>query len=234
MRCIGSGAHRKYGLSRRAHELDSAPGRGASRRKDWRTRRLKRPKQPYLQDVLSAWGRSVEPPDRHRRVVRVMTGWEHAAVPARGMCGAPDKPLPKLRAPFTARLFHSGYEKSPHLPELRLAGKRLRRRVLDLRSGARPATRSGSADGTAAPSFGTACPSPTPRACSGRVSSPVAARMAKEKATEMDGRRLTTWIDWYRFARRDLEYTHGEAVLYANVRFVEEQNRAGAVGPRAD
>ncbi len=41
----------------------------------------------------------------------------------------------------------------------------------------------------------------------------------------MDGHRLTTWLDWYRFARLTLEYTHGEAVVYANVRAVEERNR---------
>ena len=41
----------------------------------------------------------------------------------------------------------------------------------------------------------------------------------------MYGPRLTTWIDWYRFARRELEYTHGEAVVYANVRTVEDLNR---------
>jgi hypothetical protein len=41
---------------------------------------------------------------------------------------------------------------------------------------------------------------------------------------EIDGRRLTSWIDWYRFARRELEYTHGEAVVYANVRTVEDLN----------
>jgi hypothetical protein len=48
----------------------------------------------------------------------------------------------------------------------------------------------------------------------------------------MDDRRLTSWNDWYRFARRKLEYTHGEAVAYANVRAVEESNRR-VVGPRA-
>lgn len=49
----------------------------------------------------------------------------------------------------------------------------------------------------------------------------------------MDDHRLRTWIDWYRFARRALEYTHAEAVVYANVRAVEEQNRQNAAGPRA-
>ena len=37
--------------------------------------------------------------------------------------------------------------------------------------------------------------------------------------------RLTGWIDWYRFAREKLGYVHAEAVVYANVRTVEEENR---------
>lgn len=46
--------------------------------------------------------------------------------------------------------------------------------------------------------------------------------------------RLTSWIDWYRFAREILGYVHGEAVLYANVRFAEEANRERRHGiPRA-
>lgn len=49
----------------------------------------------------------------------------------------------------------------------------------------------------------------------------------------MNDRRLRTWIDWYRFARRELEYTHGEAVVYANVRAVEEKNRQSTVDRRA-
>jgi hypothetical protein len=40
-----------------------------------------------------------------------------------------------------------------------------------------------------------------------------------------DAQRLTTWIDWYRFARRALELDHAEASAYATARFVEEQNR---------
>jgi hypothetical protein len=40
-----------------------------------------------------------------------------------------------------------------------------------------------------------------------------------------DSHRLTTWIEWYRFARRTLELEHGEAVSYATARFVEEQNQ---------
>jgi hypothetical protein len=34
------------------------------------------------------------------------------------------------------------------------------------------------------------------------------------------------WIGWYRFARTALGYRHDEAVVYANVRHVEEENRA--------
>ena len=50
---------------------------------------------------------------------------------------------------------------------------------------------------------------------------------------EMDDRRLRTWTDWYRFARRELEYSHREAVAYANVRTVEEQNRQHAAAQQA-
>ena len=35
---------------------------------------------------------------------------------------------------------------------------------------------------------------------------------------------MTTWLAWYRFAREKLDYSHNEAVVYANVRVVEEQN----------
>ena len=37
--------------------------------------------------------------------------------------------------------------------------------------------------------------------------------------------RLTSWIDWYRFARETLGYTHRAALVYANVRAVENANR---------
>ncbi len=40
-----------------------------------------------------------------------------------------------------------------------------------------------------------------------------------------EGQRLTTWIEWYRFARRALELGHPEACSYATARYVEEQNR---------
>jgi hypothetical protein len=33
------------------------------------------------------------------------------------------------------------------------------------------------------------------------------------------------WTDWYRFARQELGYAHDESAEYANLRFVEEQNR---------
>jgi hypothetical protein len=42
----------------------------------------------------------------------------------------------------------------------------------------------------------------------------------------MADRRLESWAEWYRFARRVLAYAHGEAVVYANVRTVEDLNRA--------
>ena len=40
-----------------------------------------------------------------------------------------------------------------------------------------------------------------------------------------NSRKLTSWIDWYRFARGTLGLLHTEAASYANVRYVEEQNR---------
>jgi hypothetical protein len=33
------------------------------------------------------------------------------------------------------------------------------------------------------------------------------------------------WTAWYRFARDELGYEHEERVEYANLRFVEDQNR---------
>ncbi len=42
----------------------------------------------------------------------------------------------------------------------------------------------------------------------------------------MEDRRLRTWRDWYRFARRELGFGQGEAVVYANIRSVEELNRS--------
>ena len=36
----------------------------------------------------------------------------------------------------------------------------------------------------------------------------------------------TDWKGWYRLARKTLGYTRKEAAEYANLRFVEEQNRA--------
>jgi hypothetical protein len=48
-----------------------------------------------------------------------------------------------------------------------------------------------------------------------------------------DGQKLTTWIEWYRFARRALELGHAEASSYATARFVEEQNRVGIRERRA-
>jgi len=36
---------------------------------------------------------------------------------------------------------------------------------------------------------------------------------------------LKGWHDWYRFARSELGLLHEECVEYANLRYVEEQNR---------
>ena len=33
------------------------------------------------------------------------------------------------------------------------------------------------------------------------------------------------WAEWYRFAGEELGYEHDERVEYANLRYVEEQNR---------
>ena len=41
-----------------------------------------------------------------------------------------------------------------------------------------------------------------------------------------EGDKPKAWSDWYRFARQELGYQHDESVEYANLRFVEEQNRA--------
>ena len=49
-----------------------------------------------------------------------------------------------------------------------------------------------------------------------------------------EGERLTSWIDWYRFARRTLELGHPEAAAYATARFVEEQNRSAVRERRGD
>jgi hypothetical protein len=48
----------------------------------------------------------------------------------------------------------------------------------------------------------------------------------KSRGDEMSDHRLTSWVEWYRLARRELAYTHGEAVVYANLRTVEDLNRA--------
>jgi hypothetical protein len=48
-----------------------------------------------------------------------------------------------------------------------------------------------------------------------------------------DAMKLTTWIEWYRFARDTLELGHAEASTYATARFVEEQNRIVAHERRA-
>jgi hypothetical protein len=45
--------------------------------------------------------------------------------------------------------------------------------------------------------------------------------------------RIREWTGWYRFARETLGYSHQEAVAYANVRYVEETNRAAVRSPAA-
>ena len=52
-----------------------------------------------------------------------------------------------------------------------------------------------------------------------------------------DPERLHGWDDWYRFARTELGFAHDEGAEYANLRFVEEQNRdalrgGGGIGER--
>jgi hypothetical protein len=42
----------------------------------------------------------------------------------------------------------------------------------------------------------------------------------------MTARPIRSWNDWYRFARDTLGYRHDEASSYANLRYVEETNRA--------
>jgi hypothetical protein len=42
----------------------------------------------------------------------------------------------------------------------------------------------------------------------------------------MTVRSISGWLDWYRFATDTLGYRHSEAVSYANLRYVEEANRA--------
>lgn len=41
------------------------------------------------------------------------------------------------------------------------------------------------------------------------------------------------WLQWYRLARSALGYSHAEAVQYANVRTVEDGNRARGRRPAA-
>jgi hypothetical protein len=43
-----------------------------------------------------------------------------------------------------------------------------------------------------------------------------------------------TWEEWYRLARYALACRHEEAIEYANLRFVEEQNRASLRRGTAD
>jgi hypothetical protein len=52
-------------------------------------------------------------------------------------------------------------------------------------------------------------------------------------AREAKGLESKAWEAWYRFARNTVAFRHDEAVEYANLRFVEEQNRA-SLRRRAD
>ena len=49
--------------------------------------------------------------------------------------------------------------------------------------------------------------------------------MRRNTRDRMTAPRIRGWINWYRFARVTLDQDHGEAVLYANLRHVEESNR---------
>jgi hypothetical protein len=40
-----------------------------------------------------------------------------------------------------------------------------------------------------------------------------------------ESKRPYGWTDWYRFAREELGYAHDESTEYANLRYVEDQNR---------
>jgi hypothetical protein len=51
---------------------------------------------------------------------------------------------------------------------------------------------------------------------------------------KLDTHRPRDWSDWYRFARDELGYAHDESAEYANLRFVEEQNRANRDGGRGE
>jgi len=44
---------------------------------------------------------------------------------------------------------------------------------------------------------------------------------------------INGWINWYRFARRTLGLERDEAIAYANLRYVEETNRAQLRGSAA-
>ena len=49
-----------------------------------------------------------------------------------------------------------------------------------------------------------------------------------------DAAHAKAWEEWYRLARHSLACRHQEAVEYANLRFVEEQNRAVLRSVRTD
>ena len=41
----------------------------------------------------------------------------------------------------------------------------------------------------------------------------------------MESKQISGWIGWYRVARSELGYGHDEAVVFANLRHVEDVNR---------
>ena len=49
-------------------------------------------------------------------------------------------------------------------------------------------------------------------------------RAPRDDSKPGDGR-PHAWTEWYRFARDELGLDHGERVEYANLRYVEDQNR---------
>lgn len=61
------------------------------------------------------------------------------------------------------------------------------------------------------------CPALDPAGCGGRYTGGMASPTIK------------SWSEWYRFARETLRYEKIEATHYANLRYVEEQNRAARV-----
>jgi hypothetical protein len=51
---------------------------------------------------------------------------------------------------------------------------------------------------------------------------------------QAESKQSEQWNRWYRLARVALGYEHAEAAEYANLRFVEEQNRDTLRGAKRD